>query len=283
MTKRHLILIILGVVLLLAVFIGIPCGLNCLILQPRWFEVVGDGTHWLSFWSGYLGAIISAGVALCILYMQKRQNEQLNQKSRLLQVSILKQQNAYNRFEKIVEQISIFEKYCRLNEVYSVVVNISDEKYDNDDYLKLKSICDDIYTSKSTLEYQFSMIGSSNNKEAFLNNFKELSISILSICGEIMHLIEIVRLAPINKDERPEYYKSAVEEMKAHSLFISLAKNGDYEKFENNVATTITSFYNTQKVAVYSNFRELGTLATDLMNKEKEYIDNLIEIDNGTK
>ena len=79
----------------------IPRIINCLILKPARFEVVGDGTHWLSFWGGYLGAIISAGVAFIILAVQYQQNKNENTANRELQKNVLKHQIRTQRLNDI--------------------------------------------------------------------------------------------------------------------------------------------------------------------------------------
>lgn len=60
--------------------------------MPAFFPIVGENTDWLSFWGGYLGAIISAGVAFVILGVQYQQNNTENIKNRQLQISVLKYQ-----------------------------------------------------------------------------------------------------------------------------------------------------------------------------------------------
>lgn len=55
-------------VLAIILIIVIPIVLNSLILCPRLFEIVGDGTDWLAFFGSYIGAILGAGVSFSIMY-----------------------------------------------------------------------------------------------------------------------------------------------------------------------------------------------------------------------
>lgn len=71
MRKTYWILIILGVVFL-------PLVLNWLILQPSRFEVVGDGTHWLSFWVTWLSAFASFAMVLITWKTLKQNKEQVD-------------------------------------------------------------------------------------------------------------------------------------------------------------------------------------------------------------
>ena len=45
----------------------LPVAINFALLVPAFSPIVGEDTDWLAFWGGYLGAIISAGVAFIIL------------------------------------------------------------------------------------------------------------------------------------------------------------------------------------------------------------------------
>lgn len=84
--------VLLGVFIAIVIIYIIPRTINYLILKPATFEIVGDGTHWLSFWGSYLGAIISAGVAFAILCIQRYENETQNKANRQLQINVLKYQ-----------------------------------------------------------------------------------------------------------------------------------------------------------------------------------------------
>lgn len=60
----------------------IPRTINYLILKPAKFEVIGDGTHWLSFWASYLATIASFVMAFLTwksLRQNKKQLEEMKQ------------------------------------------------------------------------------------------------------------------------------------------------------------------------------------------------------------
>lgn len=52
----------------LAILIAIPFVLNAIIHLPRFTEIVGDETDWLSFHGSYIGAIVGAGISFIIMY-----------------------------------------------------------------------------------------------------------------------------------------------------------------------------------------------------------------------
>lgn len=76
--------------ILIAVFA--PIVINYILLIPTIGPVVGDNTHWLSFWGSYLAALIPSAGAFLILYLQREGNHQENEQNRKLQINILKYQ-----------------------------------------------------------------------------------------------------------------------------------------------------------------------------------------------
>lgn len=72
----------------ITLIILIPITINFVLLIPAFVPIVGDSTEWLSFW----GAYISATVAFVILYIQRKDNKDENEKNRKLQLNILTHQ-----------------------------------------------------------------------------------------------------------------------------------------------------------------------------------------------
>lgn len=100
---------------LFLVILILPFCINYILLRPTPFSmpIVGKDTDWLSFWGGYLGAVISAAVAFIILYIQRKDNEQQikdaqtdndaqNKANRNLQINMLKYQQEQARFNNFI-------------------------------------------------------------------------------------------------------------------------------------------------------------------------------------
>ena len=100
---------------LFLVILILPFCINYRLLRPTPFSmpIVGKDTDWLSFWGGYLGAVISAAVAFIILYIQRKDNEQQikdaqtdndaqNKANRNLQINMLKYQQEQARFNNFI-------------------------------------------------------------------------------------------------------------------------------------------------------------------------------------
>lgn len=68
--------VVLGIVVFIVVICVIPYTINCLILKQARFEIVGNGTHWLSFWASYLAAIASFAMVLITWWTLKQNSKQ---------------------------------------------------------------------------------------------------------------------------------------------------------------------------------------------------------------
>lgn len=91
------------------VILLLPITINFVLLIPSFTAVVGDEIAWLSFWGGYLGAIISTAAAFIILYIQRKDNESENEKNRVDN----EVQNKQNREEN--EKLNRANRQLQLN------------------------------------------------------------------------------------------------------------------------------------------------------------------------
>ena len=89
------------------VLIVAPIIINFILSWPSFTRVVGTDTDWLSFWGGYLGAILSAVVAFYVLHRQILQNQGQNEKNR-------RSNEGENRFNRDL-QVRIMEYQLGLN------------------------------------------------------------------------------------------------------------------------------------------------------------------------
>ena len=84
----------------------LPFVINFILLIPAFSPIVGENTDWLSFWGGYLGAIISAGVAFAILHIQRKENEKQNDTNRNIQINTIKYQQELSRLDNFITTAS---------------------------------------------------------------------------------------------------------------------------------------------------------------------------------
>lgn len=77
-------------IIIVLILIPIVLGVACYYSVP-FFNKAGSSA-WLSFWGGYIGSTIMAGVTLYVLHAQLEQNHQENEENRLIQINTIKYQ-----------------------------------------------------------------------------------------------------------------------------------------------------------------------------------------------
>lgn len=143
MNKNHIKNISISIGICIICIVIIPILINILILKPRLFETVGTSTDWLSFWGGYIGAIISTCTAFLILYIQRRDNkkdneynrksnETQNDNNRKLQLNIMKYHQQSSWLENFIN--TTLELYNAFNHndiimITNIILNHPNEAF----------------------------------------------------------------------------------------------------------------------------------------------------------
>ena len=93
-----------------------PIGINKILLQPAFTEIVGEDTDWLTFWGNYLGGVIPALGAFVILYIQRRDNEKQNAENReanaIENEENRKTQNKIMLYQISTQNLHLFKESC---------------------------------------------------------------------------------------------------------------------------------------------------------------------------
>lgn len=106
------------------VVILLPFGLYWVIKQPCGFtDIGGDDApkEWLSFWSNYLGALISSIAAFIILGVTYNQNRKENRLNRELQIQAIMQQQERDRMLQLRKSCTIYSNVFDVNEFIAMV------------------------------------------------------------------------------------------------------------------------------------------------------------------
>lgn len=114
--------------IIFATIIIAPIAVNGFLQIPAFTSIVGSETDWLSFWGGYLSAIISALVAFLILRKQLEQNQIENKNNREHQEKLF-----------IIEQEKLWLKDLRILLAQYIV---------SFDYSSIEKAADEIIHSK---------------------------------------------------------------------------------------------------------------------------------------
>ncbi|MDE6722064.1 MAG: hypothetical protein K2J84_07955 [Bacteroidaceae bacterium] len=114
-----------------AIVIGMPIMVNVILLIPAFLPVVGENTHWLTFFGGYIGCLISTFVALFVLYRQLKQNqeeneknrvanEEANEKNRKLQIKVLEYQQQMQWLHSFREASAQYVQIYNANDLIAI-------------------------------------------------------------------------------------------------------------------------------------------------------------------
>lgn len=168
----------------------IPRIINYLILKPACFEVVGDGTHWLSFWGGYLGAIISAGVAFIILGIQYQQNKKENNDNRALQKNVLKHQVRTQRLNTIEARLIDYFQSFNYVEIDNLAYQILNKEDRNPIMARLKELWKE--KESATLKLEMIFVSSTDKAEStYLRAFKDYDEQYNMLVEDLMWFCDI--------------------------------------------------------------------------------------------
>ena len=190
------------------VILSLPMLINWLILQPSVVSYVGKDVDWLMFWGSYIGAIISAGSAFVILYIQRMDNEAQNElnrednkrensDNRILQLNVLKYQQESHWLDNF--RIASLD-YCHTfnsNDVIMVVNIMWDKPKDAFELLKT------LYNRMISTESRFSFVR--KHDEQTNNMVKEIAqvhLSYKRILDDLQYvLLYFIETIPVARNQ----------------------------------------------------------------------------------
>lgn len=176
------------------IILVIPLIINKVILLPAMFDVVGEGTDWLSFWGAYLGSIISAAVAFIILYIQKSENEKQNKTNRQLQFNILKYQQEQSYLNDFIVISSKLIAIINPLEIKTICKNLRLDnviQIENEILTYLNNI------TRLELEFYLNLSETDNKQKKLGSNVKEIVSKFANALIEIQHFLTIIEASPI--------------------------------------------------------------------------------------
>lgn len=157
--KKHTTLF---VVIVIAFALVLPIGVNALYFIDTDYEILHKPSEWTTFWGGYLGSIISAGVAFAILYIQRKDNEKDNEDNRKsnkaqndtnrqLQLNIMRYQQEIHWLDNLRDACL---KYCHAFNNNDVVL-VTNLMWDNpkEAFNILKMLYDKLGTSEACFSF----------------------------------------------------------------------------------------------------------------------------------
>lgn len=256
----------------------LPIIINWLILKPSIFEYVGTGVDWLLFWGGYVGAIISAGVAFLILAIQYKQNRKENKKNRDLQINILKYQQEMQWFNELKSKCIDYYNTFDQNDVINLCNLIHKNKKET--ILEAEELINELINrnNKVTFALEFLFTKERDEEETkILLKLKEYNLAFKALICDTQFLVRILK-----KNEDPNQLFMYIDDYRNENRIPQVTENrlvdivNNYESF---FSTKYTGFIN-QLFKARKNFHSTliqGTLS-ELINYEENKINKIIEL-----
>ena len=271
---------------ILIIMLVLPVGINYILLKTTPFSIpiVGEDTDWLSFWGGYLGAIISTGAAFIILYIQRKDNERQNaynrsqnKSNRQLQLNILQYQQEYQWYKEL--KVSCIDYYNAFdqNDIINLCNLINEKKSVSlsEASKLLESLIDKNNKVTFQLEFQFSK----NKDEEEIRLLKKLEGYNLVYMALIYDAQYIIRQFKKNDEVYSLYDR--IDEYKKRNTIPQITTNRIVTILEQSVyyPGVQTEILN-KLFAARKNFSPqlIKETLSELIKYEEEKINKIIEI-----
>lgn len=258
----------------------IPRIINYLILKPASFEVVGDGTHWLSFWGGYLGAIISAGVAFIILGIQYQQNKKENNDNRTLQKNVLKHQVRTQRLNTIEARLIDYFQSFNYVEIDNLAYQILNKEDRNPIMARLKELWKE--KESATLKLEMIFVSSTDEAEStYLRAFKDYDEQYNMLVEDLMWFCDIGYHSGDDAMLNKLVIKS-INDYKSRHLIENKYRIWNYiEKYNYKIVSERKNIIK-ERLEVLNDFADclLWEVIKSLIQYEQQEIDKILKTDN---
>ena len=272
--------ILLWLSITVVVIYVIPRIINYLILKPACFEVVGDGTHWLSFWGGYLGAIISAGVAFIILGIQYQQNKKENNDNRTLQKNVLKHQVRTQRLNTIEARLIEYFQSFNYVEIDNLAYQILNKEDRNPIMARLKELWKE--KESATLKLEMIFVSSTDEAEStYLSAFKDYDEQYNMLVEDLMWFCDIGYHSGDDAMLNKLVIKS-INDYKSRHLIENKYRIWNYIKKYNYKIVSERNNIIKERLEVLNDFADylLWEVIKSLIQYEQQEIDKILKTDN---
>ena len=256
----------------------LPFVINFILLIPAFSPIVGENTDWLSFWGGYLGAIISSGVAFAILCIQRQENKKQNKANRTLQINVLKYQQEMQWLNELkIKSIEYYNAFDQ-NDIIKLCNLIHKNKRET--ILDAEELINILINKNNKVTFALEFLFSKERDEKEKNILSALQKYNLAYKALICDAQFIVRI--LKKHEDPNQLFLYIDDYRNENKIPQIAENrlvdiiNDYSSF---FLTKYTDFIN-QLFGARRNFHSIliqNTLS-ELVNYEENKINKIIKI-----
>lgn len=260
----------------------LPVAINFALLVPAFSPIVGEDTDWLAFWGGYLGALVSAGVAFIILSVQFKQNQDENNTNRELQKNVLKHQLKTQWLADLKIKLIDYYNAFHYIDLYKVCVLMKDLK-ETDRVFCMKKI-DNCWSDKDNATKHLQMLFSSKTDEIendFLKVLSEYDTVFYEIYSDLAWYCHLMSFEFLKNMTPVEYAKLETDKFKqTQNMKSSYRIVNIIEKYDYKIISCNEQIIN-ERIAIleeYDSATLWGNIKA-LVGYEQKLIDNLL-IDN---
>lgn len=239
------------------IIIFLPIGLNYILLIPLNANIVGDSTHWLLFWGGYLGSIISSTVAFIILYVQYKNNSIENRQNRQLQLNVLLYQQETEWLNKFREAMINNLNTIRDDHLINIGNRVINNKKDNNTLFKIMDTTNELINQLIFTDTYAAMLVPVNcdrkqvcaynkERESAFTKFKGVLIDI-----QIIAIIKCLNTSKSNLLHAiPNYEEMASVELKDFIMGLSDFTSNDLFDFMDKRIDSCSNIYDELRISI---------------------------------
>lgn len=257
----------------------LPVAINFALLVPAFSPIVGEDTDWLAFWGGYLGALVSAGVAFIILSVQFKQNQDENNTNRELQKNVLKHQLKTQWLADLKIKLIDYYNAFHYIDLYNICVLMKDRKETDKDFCVKK--LHNCWSDKDNATYHIQMLFSSKTDEIendFMEMLSEYDTIFYELYTDLTWYCHIISFEYLKNIAPVEYAKLETEKFKqTQNMESSYRIVNIIEKYDYKIISCNEQIIN-ERISIleeYDSATLWGNIKA-LVGYEQKLIDNIL-------
>lgn len=257
----------------------LPVAINFALLVPAFSPIVGEDTDWLAFWGGYLGALVSAGVAFIILSVQFKQNQDENNTNRELQKNVLKHQLKTQWLADLKIKLIDYYNAFHYIDLYNICVLMKDRKETDKDFCVKK--LHNCWSDKDNATYHIQMLFSSKTDEIendFMEMLSEYDTIFYELYTDLTWYCHIMSFEYLKNITPVEYAKLETEKFKqTQNMESSYRIVNIIEKYDYKIISCNEQIIN-ERISIleeYDSAMLWGNIKA-LVGYEQKLIDNIL-------
>ena len=184
-------------VVLALILFPIVLGVACYFSVP-FFNEAGSSA-WLSFWGGYIGSTIMAGVTLYVLDKQLAQNHKENLCNAVLQIAILTNNEEKAQIDKLADALVDFQASFNFLAINQVAKRMLNGQYLSSDQEALNALLRDVDMKGFKIDVLLKPIPKSKYIKEYDNTFNILYNDYGLLIGDFIFFIDLMKDMPKNE------------------------------------------------------------------------------------